>query len=210
MQITIAEVKRLTTKKGAQYLSVNDTGGEHYSCFDAELFSVVKEGSVLEADIETKGEYKNIIGAELVATGAAKGKSEYANIQEEKQVSIESQAVAKIDSQESIEANKLAAGLWQTGQLKDIDPEVLGLRQWILSKQVFSLATPKRPEDSVIIPNKFTDKLSLGAIRSALAAKGYMTATEQKDAMVIREWDELADFEAALIYIDSLETKSLV
>ena len=104
----------------------------------------------------------------------------------------------------------MAAGLWQTGQLKDIDPEVLGLRQWILSKQVFSLATPKRPEDSVIIPNKFTDKLSLGAIRSALAAKGYMTATEQKDAMVIREWDELADFEAALIYIDSLETKSLV
>jgi len=201
MQITIAEVKRLTTKKGAQYLSVNDTGGEHYSCFDAELFSVVKEGSVLEADIETKGEYKNIIGAELVATGAAKGKSEYANLQEEKQVSIESQAVAKIDSQESIEANKLAAGLWQTGQLKDIDPEVLGLRQWILSKQVFALAIPKKPEDAVIIPSKLT----LGAIRSALTVKGYKTEVAQKDIMAIKEWGEITDYEGALVYIDSLE-----
>ena len=201
MQITLAEVKRLTTKKGAQYLSVNDTGGEHYSCFAAELFDVVNEGSVLEADIETKGEYKNIIGAELVATGAAKGKSEYANIQEEKQVSIESQAVARIDSSESIEANKLAAGLWQTGQLKDIDPEVLGLRQWILSKQVFALAIPKRPEDSVIIPSKLT----LGAIRSALTVKGYKTEVAQKDIMAIREWGEIADYEGALVYIDSLE-----
>ena len=201
MQITLAEVKRLTTKKGAQYLSVNDTGGEHYSCFDAELFDIVKEGSVLEADIETKGEYKNIIGAELVATGTAKGKSEYAVTQEEKQVSIESQAVAKIDSQESIEANKLAAGLWQTGQLKDIDPEVLGLRQWILSKQVFALAIPKKPEDAVIIPSKLT----LGAIRSALTVKGYKTEVAQKDIMAIKEWGEITDYEGALVYIDSLE-----
>jgi len=146
MQITIDSANSLKTKKGQPYVSVGDTDGKHYSCFKEDIYHLLKESDTVEVEIETKGEYSNIVGAKNIKTGTAPQANTYADVKSNERTSIESQVAAKIVSE-----------LWQTGKLKDNDQEVEGLRRWLQSRLIPFANKPQSAEAVAVITKDTPD-----------------------------------------------------
>ena len=66
MMIEVKDVTRKATSKGDLMLSVVDNKGDKYSVFDGkviqELESLIEAGKGIDAQIQMKGNYRNIVG----------------------------------------------------------------------------------------------------------------------------------------------------
>jgi len=56
---------------------------------------------------------------------------------------------------------------------------------------------------------KDNEGINLGAIRTALTKKGYKTEDEQKSALLIKDWKEVADLEGVMAFIDTIEIATI-
>lgn len=60
--ITIKYADSKTSKDGKPWMSVKDTQGNQYSCWEQYLFHLLKPGATIDPIIATKGKYSNITG----------------------------------------------------------------------------------------------------------------------------------------------------
>ena len=63
--IVVKTADQKTTKTGKVYLSVVDQGGNQYSCWDTGLWNLFAPKLAVDVEVETKGNFKNIIGASV-------------------------------------------------------------------------------------------------------------------------------------------------
>ena len=59
--ITISKVEEGTSKTGKPYLKVTDTENNWFSLWDMKYRNLAVPGATVEADIETRNNYKNIL-----------------------------------------------------------------------------------------------------------------------------------------------------
>lgn len=65
MNITITNTIQKTTQSGQHYMLIESNMGK-FGCWEEELFEILKNGNTINAEVSVKGEYRNIVRANLM------------------------------------------------------------------------------------------------------------------------------------------------
>lgn len=95
MNITIGQVEKKFAKSGAPYILIRTSEDQIMSCWEPNLFPLLNTGSIVDVEVETKGNYTTILSANAISKVANTSSMPIHSESVNKQDSIEAQMIVK-------------------------------------------------------------------------------------------------------------------